>query len=76
MNPITAYTHRDGTMTITITETSQIDWLRSMGVSNKFLSLGTHHLPSVERSRLYPTLSEAIEPALSRYLAAVRNISE
>lgn len=58
--PIQAMNHGDSTMTVVVTEQSQVEWLRQMGLSPQFLSIGEHHLPSEERRKLYPTLSEAI----------------
>jgi hypothetical protein len=74
--PIQAMNHGDGTMTIVVTDPAQIEWLRAMGLPAEFLAIGEHHLPSEERRKLYPTLSEAIEPTLARLLDARRNLSE
>jgi hypothetical protein len=76
MPPIQAMNHGDSTMTIVVTEQSQIEWLRRMGLSQKFLAIGEHHLPPEERRKLYPTLSEALEPTLARLLDARRKLSE
>jgi hypothetical protein len=74
--PIQATNHGDGTMTIVVTDPRQVEWLRSMGLPEQFLAIGEHHLPSNERRKLYPTLSEAIEPALARALDELRKLSE
>ncbi len=76
MNPIQAFNHGDRTMTIVVTEQAQVDWLRLMGVAEEFLKTGEHHLPSEERRKLYPTLSEAIGPTLARLLDARKKLSE
>lgn len=76
MNPIQAFNHSDGTMTIVVTEHAQINWLRFMGVSEEFLKTGEHHLPSEERRKVYPTLSEAIEPTLTRLLDARKKLTD
>lgn len=76
MPPIQAMNHGDATMTIVITDQAQIEWLRSMGLSQEFLTIGEHHLPPEERQKLYPTLSEAIEPTLARLLDVRRKLSE
>lgn len=68
MTPIEAVNHGDGSMTIVITEQAQIDWLRSMQLSEAFLTLGKHHVPSEECRKLYPTLCERLEPTLARFL--------
>ena len=66
MTTIETLTHGDGTITITITEPVQLDWLRSIGLSEEFLTLGTHRLSVEERKKLFPTLGEVIEPILAR----------
>jgi hypothetical protein len=76
MPPIQAMNHGDTTMTIVVTDEAQIEWLRSMGLAQEFLRIGEHHLPSEERRKLYPTLSEAIEPTLARLLDVRRKLSE
>ena len=76
MPPIQAMNHGDKTMTIVVTDPAQVEWLRSMGVSQEFLTIGEHHLPSEERRKLYPTLSEAIEPTLARLMDVRRKLSE
>lgn len=76
MTPIEALTHGDGTITITITAPEQLDWLRSAGLADQFLTLGTHRLPVEERKKIYPTLTEVIQPILARYLSALRRITD
>lgn len=66
MTAIETLTHSDGTLTMTITQTAQLDWLRSAGLSEQFLTLGTHRVPVEERKKLFPMLSEVIEPILAR----------
>lgn len=68
MTAIEALTHGDGTITITIIEPAQLDWLRSAGLGEQFLTLGTHRLSVEERKKLFPTLGEVIQPILARYL--------
>lgn len=76
MPPIQATNHGDKTMTIVVTDPRQVEWLRAMGLPQRFLTIGEHHLPSEERRRLRPTLSEAIEPTLARLLDERRKLSE
>lgn len=76
MTPIEALTHGDGTITITITEPVQLEWLRSAGLADQFLTLATHRLPLEERKKLYPTLAEVIQPVLVRYSSTERSMTE
>jgi len=76
MPQIQAVNHGDSTMTILVTEESEVEWLRTMGLSQEFLKIGEHHLPPEERRKLYPTLSEALEPTLARLLDVRRKLSE
>lgn len=76
MPAIRAMNHGDKTMTIVVTDQSQVEWLRHIGLSPQFLTIGEHHLPSEEGRKLYPTLSEAIEPTLARLLDARQKLSE
>lgn len=67
-----AFNHGNSTLTVFIREQRHIDWLRARGVTAE-LYIGDVLLHSEDRRKVYPTLSEAMIPAVSRYLETLED---
>jgi hypothetical protein len=67
MRALEAFNHGNGTMTVHIREQAHIDWLRSRGVETA-LGFGDVLLQTDDRQKVYPTLTEAMQPTIARYL--------
>ncbi len=74
MQTLEALNHGDGTITVFVRCQEHIDWLRSRGVSCE--RLGNLIVAGADRVRIYPTLSEAMSPAIARYLDTLQNERE
>lgn len=72
MQTLEAFNHGDGTLTVFIREQAHIDWLAARGVSVP-LSIGDVLLSESDRRKVYPTLTEAMQPAVARYLNTLEN---
>ena len=59
-------------MTVFIREQEHISWLRNKGVKGN-LCIGDVLLTGDDRRAVYPTLSEAMQPAIARYLNTLEN---
>jgi hypothetical protein len=72
MKTLEAFNHGNGTLTVFITEQAHIEWLKSKGITTN-LFIGNVLLHSEDRSKVYPTLTEAMSPAIARYIEIMEN---
>lgn len=72
MKTLEAFNHGNGTLTVFIREQEHISYLRNKGVKEN-LRIGDILLTGEDRKAVYPTLTEAMQPAVARYLNTLEN---